>query len=49
MFFTAFFRLSLFCHSTQNVWHFIECKLAFFDKKPNVMHEALRLRALHRM
>ena len=39
--------LQTFCK--QNVWHFIECKVAFCTKKPNEMHEALRLRALHRM
>jgi hypothetical protein len=33
----------------QNVWHFVECKVAFFDKKPNEMHEAFRVCALHRM
>ena len=32
----------------QNVWRDVECKLAFFDKKPNKRHEAFCLCARYR-
>jgi len=44
---TIVYNLSVSLYSTSGI--FVECKLAFFDKKPNEMRKAFRLCALHRM